>query len=262
MNIDTILTPHLKEGVELCHLKLEDPINVMSYSGPATYVLGFPSGRYYIGSTKRFRYRMAQHRSYLRGGKHINEKLQLEYVENNDVTVTYLRLGDKSDAALLEQKLLFVEYTNSACLNKTPSIRGMSDYDQTGKVAKLKAIFSTDDSKTRRSDNSKKMWANPEYRARFIAQVGQAVIVDGITYLSYREASRITGKSIAALRQHTLDGVVDTTKMKVLVRGVSCDGVIYPTIRVAATALGIAETTLHWRVNHLGEKWKDYHYLD
>lgn len=258
---DDILIPHLKDGVELYRINLEDRLSISTYSGAAVYVLGFQNGKYYIGSTKRFRHRMAQHRSYLRAGSHINENLQLEYLNDNVVTVTYLELPEKSDAALLEESLLEVNYGLLNCLNKTPSARGMANFDQTAKSAKLKALFSTPEQKEKKSLNSKAMWANPEYRERMLTTIGHSVIVDGNSYHSFREASRETGYSIAALRAHNKNGVVNSCNIKINGKRVSCEGTIYDTLRIAAMTLGISETTLHWRINHTNPKWSEYHYI-
>ena len=258
-----LLAAHIKDAKVIQQHSFLSRIGIATYSGPATYVITFPTG-YYIGSTKRFRYRVAQHRSLLRNGHHPNKVMQSNHspLMEKNINIYFVPLGSSNDAQMLEQLLLDDNHGKERCFNLKPSAVGMVIYDRAESTRKMIATKSTPLHRAKVSKTSVEMWSDPSYKEMMIGLLGDSVTVDGTEYGSYRAASRATGISIAAIRRYVVNGRMETKLVQKQTRQVSANGVIYSSIREAANIHDISETTMHWRVNHADNKWTEFYYVD
>jgi len=234
---------------------------------PAHYlIINEETGNSYVGSTKNAAMRINHHMSDLKSGTHSNTRLQAEFdqAKNKDRIVVHVTPApDVETARDEEQKVLDRFHGSSALLNVSDNARAPSSgYDRTAVVAKMKETKNTPEYKARVSEKSKAMWETPGYRERHIADVGEAVVIDGKKYNSVREASRECGVAIATIRSRMNNGnEVTLADMRKPSRKVSANGVIYDTVTLAANACSIACNTMTHRCQSNNPSMKDFFYV-
>lgn len=116
------------------------------------------NGKFYIGSAKLFKVRARQHLSSLKSGKHHNKPLQASFTKYGEGAFLFevLEVVDGTVFArkAAEQKYVSRYFSNGKCLNLAQNtIQKIGPWSSNpAKTSKLRSI------------NSKRRWANPEYK--------------------------------------------------------------------------------------------------
>jgi group I intron endonuclease len=76
--------------------------------------------KFYIGSTKDFDKRMAEHRGLLERGKHSNDYMQRVFDKYNDFEYTIIEEVDNSKLKEIEQQYIDKHYEDPNCMNGSP----------------------------------------------------------------------------------------------------------------------------------------------
>lgn len=161
-----------------------------NYSGVYT-IENVVSGGIYVGSAGLFRRRFAQHKTALRGNKHSNSHLQNAWAAYGEGAFRFavFIVCERKDMQFYEQKCLDVllpRYNKSksaysgipigATLSaahieklKGSSIRMWQDSAYVEKTVTAIRNAMTECERAKRSDRSKRLWANPVYRANAVA---------------------------------------------------------------------------------------------
>ncbi|MNM18899.1 GIY-YIG catalytic domain protein [compost metagenome] len=264
--IDSIMLLNSDLGKrKLIRLSFADIIKEHKNDFPAAYFIRAEDGRFYVGGTKRIKSRLNQHRGYLRAGTHVNDGLQTLYNTLGEAKLSFwlIPCTTRDEAQEIEAEILRGNHGHFLCLNISSDphapVRG---YDRTVAINKIRAYQQSEQGKAVKSAQAKAMWQDADTRNTILEKLGETITVDGVSYLSVREASRKTGFSIMALRNHLRDGVVLTEDIKVFRKKISIAGVVYESMEEAARVLGVKSNTLHWRINHTADRWADHFYID
>lgn len=231
----------------------------------AVYVIEFKNGSYYIGGSRYLKKRINQHRGNLRSGKHINKNMQTCYNLSSevDILIHYAIAPDNFTLKHAEQTLLSALHGKLGCLNiSDSSTNSTSGYDRTKAWERISQTKSKPEFRQKTAEQTKKNWQDTNFRNKVLDKIGEKVIVDNVEYLSVREASRATGYSIQGLRAALKDGVIFSKNVLPHKRRVIIKGIIFDTLEAASKHFGVADNTIHWRINNPKEKWSDHAYLD
>lgn len=264
MNPIDILASHLIQPNSICRLVFSDNLSLFP-TECCTYIILFPDGGFYVGSSTRFKMRINQHRGYLRSKKHINIKLQKLYdsVRTEDqIEIYFVQLDNKIIGKILEQKIIDDCFKLSTCSNMSESAFYAKGNFQSDAIEKLCRTISTEEHRAKVSVNTTKIWQREGYRTKMLDSLGTSIVVDGVTYPSIREASRILGRCAVSLSKNMVNGEVTTSDIKPYTRRVHVNGIVYSTLQSAAADIGIKSNTLIWRCKSNAEKWAGHYYLD
>ena len=171
---------------------------------PGCYLVNhIPSGNVYVGSSVNLAGRITGNLNHLKNNKHKNKNLQAFYNNDPTIKVSFKTTQTEEEARNLEQtmvntllptgKLLNIAIEDvtktSLGLKRSVEIREKMSESQTGRKF-------TNEAKKNMSDAQKRYLSTPEGQARFsniINKISKTVTIDGNTYSSISEASRILG---------------------------------------------------------------------
>ncbi len=260
--IDSIITFHENLGSrKLIRLSFTDVIKEQKNDFPAAYFIRGVDGSFYVGGTKRLKARLNQHRGYMRAGTHANAGLQKLYNSLGEAKISFwiIPCETKTEAQQIETQILKWNHGGLLCLNvSSDPLAPIRGYDRSDVYRRIREYHQSDEGRLEKSRRSKIMWQNAAVRAKIIEATGEAITVDGVKYLSVREASRQTGYCISALRNSLINGVVDTKNIKPFKRKVSANGCVYGSIKEAAVVYGIKDNTMHYRCSSTDPKWVQF----
>lgn len=215
-------------------------------SRPAAYALLHPStGGVYAGSTGDLYHRISQHRTKLRTGTHSNRNLQAAYDQNPTFTLRFKITETVEEAIVVEQTILDTFLPLGNLLNvSTDATKGgkghvVSDSAKERIRQASQLQFSTEDSREAQSDRSRKKWEDPEFRAKHI---GRAESLEKKQQIS--SSLKVRWKD-PEYRNRAL--AERATRRK----PVTIDGVDYPSVNDAVTALNIPRSTLFSRLKKI-----------
>lgn len=217
------------------------------HSFPAAYVLTHQkTGMTYVGSTHNLYTRINQHKTRLQAGTHRNPNLQQAFDDDPRFDMGFVRAENKEEALDIEQKMLDEGHAQGKLLNVAFDARrtGLGVAVQDEAKAKLREAtnrqFSDDAARQRHSELSKKMWEDPEFRAKHVG----------------RERSAESKKAVSeGLRQKYIDDP-DLKVRQGLARKkeIVYNGVTYPSVTDASKILGIPTSTLHGRIKRSNDQ--------
>lgn len=204
---DLVLLTRLKEAREK-GLSLNSMRFQLDKPNKGVYMLQFPDGSYYIGSTKDIRGRIATHDWALREKKHKNAKVQTAYnTHGTYVATTIVNTGD--DYKEIEDGYIKAAITDPLCLNlasdaysPTAILWERDEYRAAQKKLRDKR-WATPGAREAYGEKMKAYWSDPEAKkARQGANnpFAKKISVHGTVYGSFREAVTITG-----LTRHDLE---------------------------------------------------------
>lgn len=248
--------------------KLCDKNENLFKQSPACYIIeNIENGYFYVGSTRNILSRAANHSYYLNKNKHSNKNLQEQFNNcfNKDNFIIHVCPTENIEDAIEREQLILDEGFNSGILlnisdnARTPA----SGYDRSEVIRKLTEFNSLPEIKHKTSLRFKRLWENTAFRNNIIDKNGEKVIVDGIEYLSVREASRKTNITIQTLRREMVNGQVSSSDcIQKSKKKVSCEGSKYETVKEAANAYGIKANTMTYRLKSSDKKWDTFVYFD
>lgn len=167
------------------------------------------SGMVYIGSTAALAGRMSQNLTTLQQGRHCNSNMQSAYSADNELEFMVRPTATIKEAQLLEQHLVD-EFKDSGYLcNRSvidvtrPSygIKVTHTIDHQRKMtAGIRKYWENDSSRQQRS-RSLKAFYETEQSLKSLETRSRPITIDGVTYPSISEASRILQKSRLTLRR-------------------------------------------------------------
>lgn len=259
--LDDILVAHQTLGTRnFIRLPFNLNLGDIEFDHPALYFIYFNTGEFYVGCTKGIKNRINQHRGYLRSDTHVNKILQSKYNESCEDAIDLLILPctSKKEAVRLEATLLNKNYSNPKCLN---IVSNEKTFTYGERLDKLRKFANSTENKLKVSSESTLRWRDPDYRNKVLTKIGSEVIVDDVTYYSYREASRKTGFSVEALKRNAKNNRVISSDIQYTQKAVMADGVKYIKVGDAAKAYGVKDNTMTWRLKSTATRWKNFYYL-
>lgn len=193
---------------------------------PGVYTITHsPTGRFYVGSSKKVSTRISGHLSDLRKGSHDNRLLQEIVTSTDDLVFTAAYTETVEEARNAEQELLDIYHGQELCCNI--------------------------------GTGSKSLWAAGKVPSEMIDKVRAHA-----TGNSYGKGHVVTEEMKEAVRRantglkrspETLEKMRANGLRPVVINGVKYDGV-----EIAAKALGIHPQTLNKRINSNLDEWSEW----
>lgn len=260
-------TNRFSDRVEVYSTSLINNASFAHLRKPACYLIeNINDGTTYVGSTKDIADRVRKHRYMLINGNHSNKKLQEHFDEATDkeVFIVYAAIyPNKEEAVEREQLILDEGYGHPCLLNIAYDARNpFSGTDKRLISDKLKLHNSQPHIREKTAARTRELWKNDTIRNKILSKIGEKITVDGVEYLSVREASRKTGFSVEAIRNALKEGAVNSREIGRQKRKISADGVIFESLTVASKAYGIKDNTMHYRVNSTRPQWINFFYIE
>jgi predicted GIY-YIG superfamily endonuclease len=219
VTVDTIspITP-LKDLSENSGLDREHPIGIYVANNSQT-------GDYYIGATTERKRRLPEHLSKLNTGSHSNQKFQESFNRNSDFEWLEIPIVTREDAFSLERDLIKACRGDPHCLNLKDAVPVSEETREKHRQYQLGKKM-PDGFSEKLSGVLLERWKDPEFVQK------------------QREAR--VGRTLSEEHKANIRASSSFTKSSV---PVNIDGVIYPSVRDASTALNVPYTTAAKRLN-------------
>lgn len=237
-------------------------------SNVGTYIIRHPAtGIFYIGSTKSYSHRRAQHLYLLRNNQHYSPLLQQAWNQSPEVVWEYTPHDSREEAYSHEQTLIAQNFSNMLMANGSLNVKGQSylSEESKDKIRKAKLGHVQSEETIRKRFASRKGYTHSEETRQRISesQKGKVISEEARQKMSVAKigtkASAETRALLSALRTGTVltddwktkIGEANGTKIKV-------NGVIYVSASEAARELGVSCATVLARARNPKAKWSGW----
>lgn len=179
------------------------------HQGPGVYILTFPGGEFYIGSSQVVAGRLSWHKCVLKSGTHSNPVMQKIY--NKGATAYTVQVDPyptKEEALEAEQILLDKFISNDMCINLADDVNGPASYAWSNPehrktfVAAIRKQRNKPESKLKHGKAMKQYWSDPEAIAKRSGgnnPFAKKISVDGVEYGSFTTAVAETEFTVSIL---------------------------------------------------------------
>lgn len=171
---------------------------------PACYlILHLDTDKAYVGSTNDLSRRCNENLKDLRNNEHKNSNLQIEYNKSPNIAIVYHPCQNVTEAQFIEQKivdeldqknLVFNIATNDVLLTRKGCKLSEEHKEALRKSNENRIV--TEESKQKMSESQKRFFNTEEgkLRVKEIQKLhGKLTTIDGVTYPSVNEASKVLG---------------------------------------------------------------------
>jgi group I intron endonuclease len=221
-----------------------------------------PTGYFYVGSSQNVSRRIQRHRAELEQGIHVNKNLQQIFTNWNDFSVETFPTETLDEARAGEQRLLDRHIGAVGCCNVSTSatngFAGVRPY--VPKETRIKNLEKATEARRGAAlSEEHKSKLSHAHTGKVLSNEHRAALSKAKTGSSLSDSHR------EAIRQGNL-GKTRTDEFKRGVgelksRKVSINGVIYPSLKAASSAVGFSDVTVRKRLND-NVNYVEWFYLD